>query len=147
MNSCQNSLTLPWSQCEFKIQHVTMARMIKNSWQDMSSLFRRACVSVQCRQNLRCSLIQAGSQEETSVRKLDPWLLWMAGHAQLKFVKTECSKTQSLLTRHIYSSRGHSRFYRKTGFLMTWLISDACARHISVIFWKPELHPIISQYN
>ena len=56
--------------------------------------FRRACASAQSRQNLRCSLIQAVSQEEPSDRKPDPWPLWMAGHAQLKFVITECSKTQ-----------------------------------------------------
>ena len=63
--------------------------------------FRRACASVQSRQNLRCSLIQAVSQEEPSDRKPDPWPLWMAGHAQLKFVMTECSKTQIRLTRLI----------------------------------------------
>ena len=61
--------------------------------------FRRACASAQSRQNLRCSLIQAMSQEEPSDRKPDPWPLWMAGHAQLKFVMTECSKTQICLTR------------------------------------------------
>ena len=44
------------------------------------------------------SLIQAVSQEEPSDRKPDPWPLWMAGHAQLKFVMTECSKTQIRLT-------------------------------------------------
>ena len=60
--------------------------------------FRRACASAQSRQNLRCSLIQAVSQEEPSDRKPDPWPLWMAGHAQLKFVMTECSKTQIRLT-------------------------------------------------
>ena len=49
-------------------------------------MFRRACASAQSRQNLRCSLIQAESQEEPSDRKPDPWPLWMAGHAQLKFV-------------------------------------------------------------
>ena len=64
--------------------------------------FRRACASAQSRQNLRCSLIQAVNQEEPSDRKLDPWLLWMAGHAQLKFVMTECSKTQIRLTGPIY---------------------------------------------
>ena len=37
--------------------------------------FRRACASVQSRQNLRCSLIQALSQEEPSDRKPDPWPL------------------------------------------------------------------------
>ena len=61
--------------------------------------FRRACASAQSRQNLRCSLIQAVSQEEPSDRKPDPWPLWMAGHAQLKLVMTECSKTQIRLTR------------------------------------------------
>ena len=60
--------------------------------------FRRACASVQSRQNLRCSLIQAVSQEEPSDRQPDPWPLWMAGHAQLKVVMTECSKTQIRLT-------------------------------------------------
>ena len=37
--------------------------------------FRRACASAQSRQNLRCSLIQAVSQEEPSDRKPDPWHL------------------------------------------------------------------------
>ena len=45
-----------------------------------------------------CSLKQAGSQEEPSDRKPDPWPLRMSGHAQLKFVMTECSKTQIRLT-------------------------------------------------
>ena len=44
------------------------------------------------------SLIQAVSQEEPSDRKPDPWPPWMAGHAQLKFVMTQCSKTQIRLT-------------------------------------------------
>ena len=60
--------------------------------------FRRACASAQSRQNLRCSLMQAVSQEEPSDRKPDPWPLWMAGHARLQFVMTECSKTQIRLT-------------------------------------------------
>ena len=64
--------------------------------------FRRACASAQSRQNLRCLLIQAVSQEEHSDRKPDPWPLWMAGHAQLQFVMTECSKTQICLTRLVY---------------------------------------------
>ena len=72
--------------------------------------FRRACASAQSRQNLRCSLIQAVSQEEPSYRKPDPWLLWMAGHAQLKFVMTERSKTQIrlvglILPKHIWNFR------------------------------------------
>ena len=60
--------------------------------------FMRACASAQSRQNLRCSLIQAVSQEEPSDRKPDPWPLWMSGHAQLKFIMTECLKTQIRLT-------------------------------------------------
>ena len=64
--------------------------------------FRRACASAQSRQNLRYSLIQAESQEEPSDRKPDPWPIWMAVHAQLKFVMTESSKTQIRLTRLIY---------------------------------------------
>ena len=64
--------------------------------------FRRACASAQSRQNLRCSLIQVVSQEEPPDRKLDPWPFWIACHAQLKFVMTECSKTQIRLTRHIW---------------------------------------------
>ena len=35
--------------------------------------FRRACASAQSHQNLRCSLIQADSQEEHSDRKPNPW--------------------------------------------------------------------------
>ena len=65
--------------------------------------FRQACASAQSRQNLRCSLIQAVSEEEPSDRKPDPWALWIAGHAQLKFVMTECSKTQIRLTGLILS--------------------------------------------
>ena len=61
--------------------------------------FRRACASAQSRQNLRCSLIQAVSQEEPSDRKPDPWSLWLAGHPRLKSVMTECSKTQIRLMR------------------------------------------------
>ena len=67
--------------------------------------FRRACASAQSRKNLRCSLIQAVSLEEPSDRKPDPWPFWMAGHAQLKFVMTECSKTQIRLTGLIFSSK------------------------------------------
>ena len=37
--------------------------------------FRRACASAQSSQNLRCSLIQAVSQQEPSDRKPDPWPL------------------------------------------------------------------------
>ena len=70
--------------------------------------FRWACASAQSRQNLRCSLIQAVSQEEPSDRQPDPWPLWMARHAQLKFVMIECLKTQICLTRHICRIANHT---------------------------------------
>ena len=58
--------------------------------------------SAQSCQNLRYLPIQAESQAEPSDRKPDPWPLWMAEHAQLKFVMTECSKTQIRLTGLTY---------------------------------------------
>ena len=47
------------------------------------------------------SPMRAVSQEEPSDTKPDPWPLRMAGHAQLRFVMTECSKTQIRLTELI----------------------------------------------
>ena len=76
--------------------------------------FRQACASTQSHQNLRCSLIQALNQEEPSDRKPDPWPLWMAGHAQLKFIMTECSKTQICLTGLIWLySQDRAYYYCK----------------------------------
>ena len=66
---------------------------VKRIWY-LSPMRAAKVQATQSRQNLRCSLIQVVSQEEPSDRKSDPWPLWMAGHAQLKFVMTECSKTQ-----------------------------------------------------
>ena len=83
--------------------------------------FRRACASAQSRQNLRCSLIQAVTHEEPSDRKPDPWPLWMAGHAQLKFVMTECSRTQIHLI-YIPRKRNHlgciNSYYRQLALQM-----------------------------
>ena len=79
--------------------------------------FRRACASAQSRQNLRCSLIQAVSQEEPSDRKPYPWPLWMTRHAQLKFVMTECSKTQIRLTRSIF-------MYSCIPIPLTWRVAE-----------------------
>ena len=73
--------------------------------------FRQACASAQSRQNLCCSLIQAVRQEELSERKPDPWPLWMAGHAQLKFVMTESLKTQIRLTGLIYHTHIKTTMY------------------------------------
>ena len=95
---------------EHHIQDKTQSRYISVIWSASSEFgtyrlceqrrFRRACACAQSRQNLRCSLIEAVSQEEPSDRKPDPWPFWIAGHTQLKFVMTECSKTQIRLTRH-----------------------------------------------
>ena len=87
----------------------------------------------QSRQNLRCSLIQAVSQEEPSDRKPDPWPLWMAGHVQLKFVMTECSKTQIRLTGLIWKHENHES--TRLGF--DWVCSGSvrlmqyCSRPLS----------------
>ena len=92
--------------------------------------FRQTCASAQSRQNLRCSLIQAVSQEEPSDRKPDPWHLWMAGHAQLKFVMTECSKTQIRLTGLIY----FQQWKRQCQSLNAWYQSSSSLR------WHLERH-------
>ena len=81
--------------------------------------FRRACASAQSRQNLRCSLIQAVSQEEPSDRKPDPWPFSMAGHARLKFVMKECSKTQIRLARPKWLKQMRKNLREKYNFLMT----------------------------
>ena len=98
--------------------------------------FRRACASAQSCQNLRCSLIQAVSEEEPSDRKPDPWPLWMAGHAQLKFVMTECSKTQIRLGR---SKCKQQRCRSDTTFVICCLfhIIPVCA--ISIMPRQTEL--------
>ena len=99
--------------------------------------FRRACASAQSRQNLRCSLIQAVSQEEPSDRKLDPWLLWMTGHAQLKFVMTECSKTQIRLTGPNYDT--HKWILSSLSRLMTKPTKWLCAQR------RLSIHPVWSK--
>ena len=105
--------------------------------------FRQACASPQSRQNLRCSLIQAVSQEEPSDRKPDPWLLWMAWHAHLKFVLTECSKTQIRLTGlkcYYYATKEECVFLlQSTIFIHSLICSDiTCNRATTNIVkkWK-----------
>ena len=121
----RNFLKSNWLTCFFSRQYFVHCDMIRTASSEFSTYhlceqqrFRRACASAQSRQNLRCSLIQAVSQEEPSNRKPDPWPLWMAGHAQLKFVMTECSKTQIRLTGLLLCNLHH-------------------ATH-SKIKWKPE---------
>ena len=87
----------------------------------------RVCEQRRFRQNLRCSLIQAVSQEEPSDRKPDPRPLWMAGHAQLKFVMSECSKTQIRLT-------GLKWFYYSS--------SDIFKKHVLRVTSCYELSPV-----
>ena len=106
--------------------------------------FRRACASAQSRQNLRCSLIQAVSQEEPSDRKLDPWSLWMAGHAQLKFVMTECSKTQIRLTGLILSSLSRMLYVKSlTKCMHLYMNSENACSHSEwfwFLFYGPSTH-------
>ena len=109
--------------CHTPLIHAAIDRTLTTIWTASSEFgtyrlceqrrFRRACASAQSRQNLRCSLIQAVSQEESSDRKPDPWPLWMAG--QLKFVMTECSKTQIRLTGLILFS-----FPNETSSALRW---------------------------
>ena len=89
--------------------------------------FRRACASAQSHQNLRCSLIQAVSEEEPSDRKPDLWPLWTAGHAQLKFVMTECSKTQIRLTGPMYFFSFLARLYESAGTAIAVTTASALA--------------------
>ena len=93
---------IKWSVCAISTIYWTASSEFGTYRLCEQRRFRRACASAQSRQNLRCSLIQAVNQEELSDRKPDPWPLWMAGHAQLKFVMTECSKTQIRLTGLYY---------------------------------------------
>ena len=88
--------------------------------------FRRACASAQFRQNLRCSLIQAVTQEEPSKRKPDRWPLWTAGHAQLNFVMTECSKTQIRLSRPNIS--------RRKWWTVAKVLFEICIRRLGLYF-------------
>ena len=95
-------------------------------------MFRRACASAQSRQNLRCSLMQAVSQAKSSNRKPDPWPLWMAGHAQLKCVMMECSKTHIRLTgliwRYLYEGVGFVLWVAVL-FLATFILLEFELRH------------------
>ena len=95
INTCQN-LFLPQRRCRSACTSVQSDQLLYDSlpsfldsivhlWTASSEFgtyrlceqrrFRRACASAQSRQNLRCSLIQAMSQEEPSDRKTVPWPL------------------------------------------------------------------------
>ena len=85
------TLAVHWWIC---LQLIYYTDRVKRIWY----LSPMRAAKAQASLGIHCSLIQAVSQEEPSNRKPDPWPLWMAGHAQLKFVMTECSKTQIRLT-------------------------------------------------
>ena len=100
--------------------------------------FRRACSSAQSRQNLRCSLIQAVSQEEPSDKKARSLSLWMAGHVQLKFVMTECSKTQIRLTGLIWYLGGFRHNYHQCQNHVRLKASWVCSHHDDSHFINPS---------
>ena len=84
--------------------------------------FRQACASTQFARTFAARSYKqwVKSQEEPSDRKPDPWPLWMAGHAQLKFVMTECSKTQIRLTGLIWNE-------------------SYCDKHLFTLIIEPQL--------
>ena len=87
------------------------------------------------------------SQEEPSDRKPDPWPLWMAGHAQLKFVMTECSKTQIRLTGLIITNVPAMRWSDKGWYgveTRKWSLSNFEFWYILVTF--NIFHGNISMY-
>ena len=52
-------------------------------------------------------LAHTSSESRGTLRqKASSLALWMTGHAQLKFVMTECSKSQIRLTRHKIAIQG-----------------------------------------
>ena len=67
--------------------------------------------------------MRAVSQEEPSDRKPDSWPFWMAGHAQLRFVMTEYSKTQIRLTGLIHPMQFKLMYH--TCLYLEWLQSYA----------------------
>ena len=71
------------------------------------------------------TIIQAVSQEEPSDRKPDPWPLWMAGHAQLKFVMTECSKTQIRLTGLKSKQIRNRSHYCALSIILWWIVHSS----------------------
>ena len=84
------------------LEPLTSNHSVSHSWA-VSSEFGTYCLCMQ-----PCSLARtyaARSYKQWVKRNLqtekpDPWPLWMTEHAQLKFVMTECSKTQIRLTCH-----------------------------------------------
>ena len=75
-----NEAAFPHPSCTLRELCITLGQMILSMGPCQANLVliayaSSACASVQSRQNLHCSLIQAVSQEEPSDRKPDPWPL------------------------------------------------------------------------
>ena len=151
-------IQIPGTHCIWNLMRTV--HITKNNWTASSEFgtyrlceqrrFRRS------RQNLCCSLIQAVSQEEPSDRKPDPWPLWMAGHAQLKFVMTECSKTQIRLTGLSYLQ--HSRYngtpmetlysyHCKSWYVLCSLFHDDLFMRLQFLMQKCFLRKFITNVN
>ena len=120
---------IPYSTRALALYGPRHANLVLIAYRCVQRRFRRACASAQSRQNLRCSLIQAVSQEEPSDRKPDPWPLWMAGHAQLKFVMiilitsaASCFRVTNSLTRGERSMEISSRLIYLENRQSEWLV-------------------------
>ena len=121
-NICGYSLELPGGDSNEYPRRMFLWRN-KDNWAVSSEFstfrlceqrrFRWACASAQSRQYLLCSLIEAVCQEDPSDRKPDPLPLWMSGHVQLKFIMTECSKTQIRWMRQNYPL---NKYHKKPTF-------------------------------
>ena len=88
----ESSLGADWSLCWFchvLAQIITINHLALLCW----NILRGCAVSPE-----PPLLAHTSSQSRRTFRQKASSLLWMAGHAQLKFVMTECSKTQIRLT-------------------------------------------------
>ena len=118
---------------------------VKRIWYLSPMRAAKVQASPQSRQNLRCSLIQAVSQEEPSDRKPDPWPLWMAGHAQLKFVMTEWSKTQIRL-RGSFITDGYNTLLLLQIILVRFLfVFDRLLILFKIVLW-PSAWKVLSAW-
>ena len=88
--------------------------------------FRRACASAQSCQNLRCSLIQAVSQEEPSGRKPDARRLACKRH-RVRSPRPAHSFVETWSGKHFY---GHSP-------------SAADSRRAVVSYWRKNVHKVL----
>ena len=134
----------PWTEDPF-LDKNNLGR-VKRIW--YLSPMRAAKVQASPRSLARTSAARSYKQwvkRNLQDRKPDPWPLWMAGHAQLKFVMTECSKTLIRLTGLIWwwaksACNAFKESYAFSAFLnfVTWL---RCMLHFPqfvavLLFWN-----------